>query len=331
MYKESKQILEEIKKANRILLHCHPMPDPDSVCSALAMKFALESLGKQVTVIKGDSDIPEAFMHFPGAHDIVKKNFHEINQDDFDSFIVLDSASTVMISMKNTPVFPLSIKTISIDHHPTHTRFADINLVDDSSPATAFILFNLLKELKIKINHDIAVNLLIGMYTDTGGFKYTLCDYRILESAGELARIAPDYTKAIFIMENSENKDSLYFQGLALNSIKTYCNDNLVISSVSYESLKEKNININLISSHTVANLLKSVIGWNIGISMVEIESNRVKISCRTRDSDKYNVSILAKTFDGGGHKSASGATLNMPLEQAVSKVVETAKVLYNL
>jgi len=144
MYKESKQILEEIKKANRILLHCHPMPDPDSVCSALAMKFALESLGKQVTVIKGDSDIPEAFMHFPGAHDIVKKNFHEINQDDFDSFIVLDSASTVMISMKNTPVFPLSIKTISIDHHPTHTRFADINLVDDSSPATAFILFNLL-------------------------------------------------------------------------------------------------------------------------------------------------------------------------------------------
>ncbi|MDP2691784.1 MAG: hypothetical protein Q8O95_05280, partial [bacterium] len=50
-------ILDEIKRASSILLHCHPSPDPDSVGSALAMKFALEQLGKKATVIRGDSEL----------------------------------------------------------------------------------------------------------------------------------------------------------------------------------------------------------------------------------------------------------------------------------
>src|SRR5579872_6587049 len=84
-------ILAEIKKATSILLHCHPSPDPDSVGSALAMKFALESLGKKATIIQGDNDIPRAYMHFPGAQDIVKKNFFELDLTQFDLFIVQDT------------------------------------------------------------------------------------------------------------------------------------------------------------------------------------------------------------------------------------------------
>src|SRR3989344_3205155 len=94
----SSDILSHIEKANSILLHCHPSPDPDSVGSVLAMKCALEQMGKKATVIKGDSDIPQAFMHFPGADTIVKKNFGEVDLKNFDLFIILDSASPEMIS-----------------------------------------------------------------------------------------------------------------------------------------------------------------------------------------------------------------------------------------
>ncbi len=327
----SKQILDEINKSKSILLHCHPSPDPDSMGSALAMKFALEGLNKKVTVIKGDSEIPQAFMHFPGAKDILQKNFGEINIEDFDLFIILDSSTREMISGIKTPIFPLSIKSIVIDHHLTNTKYGDINFVDSDYPATSQMLFDLFKEWNIKIDYSIALNLFMGIYTDTGGFKYQLTDYRTLEIVSELAKIAPDYHKTIFIMENSENKESIYFKALALNSIKTYFNDNIAVSMVSNDDLKSKNIDINLISVHDVSNILKSVIGWNIGISMVEVKPNIVKISLRTRDSDKYNVSLLAKALGGGGHTAAAGAVLSMPLEQALSKVVETAKLLYNL
>ena len=66
IHEKAPLILAEIKKAKHILLHCHPSPDPDSVGSALAMKFAIEQLDREVTLIKGDSDIPETFV-FPGV------------------------------------------------------------------------------------------------------------------------------------------------------------------------------------------------------------------------------------------------------------------------
>jgi phosphoesterase RecJ-like protein len=138
-------VLDAITKAENILLHCHPSPDPDSVGSVLAMKLALEQLGKKVTAIQGDSAIPQAFMHFPGASTIVKKNFGEVSLSDFDLFIILDSGSPEMISV-NKPSFPLPIKSLVIDHHASNTSYADINLIDIASPATAYILFNLFKK-----------------------------------------------------------------------------------------------------------------------------------------------------------------------------------------
>jgi len=72
-------ILAEINKAESVLLYCHPSPDPDSVCSALAMKLVLQQLGKKTAIIKGDSEIPEAFMHFPGAKEIIMKSYWEID------------------------------------------------------------------------------------------------------------------------------------------------------------------------------------------------------------------------------------------------------------
>lgn len=327
----SKEILSEINKSKRILLHCHPLPDPDSVCSALAMRFALESLGKNVTVIRGDSEIPMSFMHFPGVKDIVKKNLGEIDLNNFDLFLILDSGSPEMISRIKTPTFPLSIKSIVIDHHLTNTKYANINLVDSSYPATCQIIFDLLKNWGIEITPSIALNLFIGMYTDTGAFKYPPSNYRTLEIASNLAKIAPDYEKALFIMENSQTKESIYFQAIAFNSVKTFLNDNIAIATVSNEDLVKNKIPEECIRGISISNILKSVIGWNIGVSIIENEPGVLKLSFRTRDIEKYDVSKIAKALGGGGHKGAAAAILHMPLEQAISKVVETAKVLYNL
>ncbi|MBU6426962.1 hypothetical protein KGQ27_01855 [Patescibacteria group bacterium] len=324
-------ILAEIKKANSILLHCHPSPDPDSVGSALAMRFALEQMGKKATVIKGDSEIPLAFMHFPGANEIVRKNFFEIDLKEFDLFLSLDSASTGMISRRGEMKAPLPIRTINIDHHPSNTSYGEINLVDPASPALAFMLYQLFTTWNIEFTHDISVDLFVGMYTDTGGFKYEGVSYRVLEAAAELSKIAPDFTKALFILDNSNQKDAIYFDAAALNSVKTYLNDNIVIATVSQADLKARSISPAVAGGSEVENRLKSVIGWNISALLTEIDPDKIKISFRTRDADKFDVSKLAVALGGGGHKATSGALLEMPLEEAKAAVVSKAKELYNL
>lgn len=328
----SLKILDVIKSCNSILLHCHPNPDPDSVGSVLAMKIALEKLGKKVTVIRGDTEIPIAFRHFPKANEIIEKNFFEINKDDFDLFIILDSGSKEMISRKGEVVFGDKMRTINIDHHASNPGYAEINLVDSSYSSNAQLVFDLITSWGIEINHKMAINLFMGMYTDTGGFKYETVTAETYQIASELVKIAPDFHKYIFEMENSNTSDDLKFEGLALSSIKNFLNDNIAISAISQKDLESVGLNTRSnISLHIISNLLRSVIGWNIGVCLVEMEPNVFKVSFRTRDSTKFDLSKLAVALGGGGHKPAAGASIKLPKEQAIKAIVEKAKIIYNL
>lgn len=331
-YQISLKIFEVIKSSNNILLHCHPNPDPDSVGSVLAMKIALEKIGKKVTVIRGDSEIPIAFRHFPKANEIVEKNFFEIDKQDFDLFIILDSGSKEMISNKGEIVFDDKMRTIVIDHHASNPGYAELNLIDSAYSSNAQLIFDLITSWGIEINHEIAINLFLGMYTDTGGFKYETVTAETFQIASELVKIAPDFYKYISEMENSNSKDDLKFEGLALSSIKNFLNENIAISAISQEDLKNAGLSTNTkMSLHVISNLLRSVIGWNIGVCMLEVEPNVYKVSFRTRDSSKFDLSKLAVALGGGGHKPAAGASIKLPKEQAIKAIVEKAKIIYNL
>ena len=324
-------ILAEIEKAHSILLHCHPSPDPDSVGSALAMKFALEQMGKKATVIKGDSEIPEAFMHFPGAHTILQKNFTEIDLAEFDLFIVVDTGSITQISRLKPIQFPLAIRTVAIDHHISNSGFADVNLIEPAYPATSQVLFDLFSIWKIKIDSDIAANLFMGIYTDTGGFKYPGTTVRTFNVAGTLTEIIPEFPKIISDMENSRTLGELRFQALALNSVETFLNGQCGFSIISNQSLVEHNILKSEIHGEQITPILRSISEWKFSGMFVEMEPGQVKISLRSKDGDVYDVSKLAASMGGGGHKAAAGLNLHMSIDEAKKLVVSKAKEMYNL
>jgi phosphoesterase RecJ-like protein len=296
------------------------------------MKFALEQMGKKATVIRGDSDIPQAFMHFPGADSIVLKNFFEVDLKEFDLFIVQDSSSLDRVSNLKEMQIPSSLPTIVIDHHISNPSFGTIlNLVDSSYPATALILFDLFKIWKVKITPEIAADLFIGAYTDTGGFKYGGVTSLVLAAASELAEVYPLFPNLIATMENSRKPDEVMSLGLMLSNTKTFLGGRLAIASISMEEIKSRNMNVGDLSTSWASSVLRSVIGWDIDACCVEISEGTVKASFRTRDSEKFDLSKLAAALGGGGHKAAAGATLTMPLPQAIEKIVQTAKEIYNI
>lgn len=322
------QILEVIKKAKNILLHCHPSPDPDSVGGALAMMHVLEAMGKTVTMIRGDSEIPMVFSSLPGFEKLVHKNFFEVDLTQFDLFLIQDSGGLVQISRVAPVVFPTNLKTISIDHHETNDNFSQINLVDSTYPATCQILYDLFTLWNVAITPEIAKCLMLGMYADTGGFKFWKTTSRTLAVAAHLAEIAPDFTSVISMMDNSNTPGVIAFEALALNSVTLHCNDHVAISAISHDSLEQKNIAKSEMFPD-IANILKSVIGWEIGVKIVEDQPGGVKVSFRTRDSEKYDVSKVAVVLGGGGHKSAAATYIKAPLEDVIKKVVETIGSIY--
>lgn len=324
------EIIEQIQKSKKVLLHCHPNPDPDSVGSTSAMRLALEKIGKEVIHIKGDSNIPKSFK-FPQIEKIVEKNISEIDLKNFDTFLILDSGSIDMVSAKYPVVFPETLTTIVIDHHASNVGYGKFNLIDPRYSSTAQLVYDILIKMNIEIDHDIALNLFMGIYSDTGGFRYGDNGAEAIEIASRLAMIAPDYQKTISIMENSNTKESLIFEGLLMNSVKTYFDGKLAIAYISNEDLVKNNIEDDDMFTGHITNKLKSVIGVEISAALIEREPNLVKISFRSRDSERYDVSKLATILGGGGHKAAAGVKIKLNIKDALDKVVNTVKELYNI
>lgn len=329
------KVFEVIKSSNSILLHCHPSPDPDSLGSALATKFALESIGKKVTVIAGDSSIPKGFLHFPGAESVLNQNYSQTDISQFDLFIIQDTGSLEMISRKSPVTFPDTLKTVVIDHHASNSGFAQVNIVATQYPSTTEILFDLFSLWGIAFSHDMAVNLYIGLFTDTGGFRYDRVTRHSFGMASKLIEIAPDMLDAVKIMENSSSEGRINFLGLALSQKKVFKFDtpvdgadlgSFVISYISYTDVARLGLTPDDWSGSEISYILRSVVGWNVSCLLIEATPGESKASFRTRDHVRFDVSKVALALGGGGHKAAAGATVVLPALEAVEKIAETIK-----
>lgn len=321
MIKDSKNTFEAIKASKQVLLHLHPKPDLDSIGSALATYHALKNLGMKVVVIKGDSVLPEAFSVLPGYENIVHQNYFETKLEDFDLAIFQDSGSKEMISRKGEIVFPSHLKTIVIDHHKTNKKYGDTNIVDANYASTTELLYDLFCEWGIEITKDIAICLYVGMYSDTGGFKYSSTTPHTFKVASVLVEIYPDFPNIISKIENSNTRGKVYFDALALSSVETFFNDTVALSCVSFDEQQKKGIVREDSDSNYIANMLISVKEWQVGITLIEKSPNEISISFRSKGPD---ISVVAQKIGGGGHALAAGATLLMSLQEAKEKVLES-------
>jgi len=158
-----------------------------------------------------------------------------------------------------------------------------------------------------------------------------------------------DLPRLISDMENFNTPGFMVFEALALSNIRTFLGGKMVIAVVSNETISSKrciigNINAGEINddlcirfsaedvrASEVSSFLRTVPDWQITACAVETSPGSTRFSFRSGSKNIYDVSKLAAAFGGGGHKFASGLTLAMPVEEAVSAVVAKAKELYNL
>ena len=311
------------------MLHLHPRPDEDSIGSVLAMGHALASLGKKFTIIKGDSPLPEEYSHLPGYNWIIDKNFFEIALADFDLFLILDTGGVEQISRQGEIIFPDHLNTVLIDHHDNTVNFARTNLILSDYPAVGQLLFDLFKEWGVALTPEIAINLLIGIQADTGGFKYPRTTSETLAVAAELVKMSPNFPAVIAKCENVLTPGEISYLGLGLSKAESLFNNQAAISAISYEELQRAGIRENDVHQNQIANWFRQVKDWKIGIALVESQPGQTCISLRSQDGEKYDVSKVALAFGGGGHRAAAGATIKKPLAEAKAEVLRAAEELF--
>ena len=320
-YKESIQILEENKKANRILINCHRGPDPDSIGSALALMEVLKNMDKEVEVICPSEELYENVNYLNGFEKIKRGvNFSKFDFSKYDLFLTLDSSSWDMVTGLKNFNPEIKIKIIVIDHHDINTKYGDINLIDSSMTSTGELLFLVLEDWGIKLNSSIADSLMTGIVGDTGAFRFPGSNEKTFRVVSELLKLGADKDKAIHHLYRSDSFETIKFYTEVLSRVEIDKDYKFVWSAVPY-SVYEK-LGKPVMAKESSASLFSQVVeDTDFGFVAVEQEKNKLAISFRSRTG--FDTSKIATYLGGGGHVYASGAKIEgLPFEKAVEKLL---------
>lgn len=297
------------KVANKLTLHdktlliVHENPDGDTLASASVLYQVLKILGKSPAMVCKDS-VPKPFLFL----EAVDKIQNDMLFGDYELIVVIDCGDLKRTGFdERLKDFAKKQKNlINIDHHPKNDlhKIANINLVDFNASSTAEIIWELLEELSFPLDKNIATALLCGLYTDTGGFRHSNTKEKTLKIASQLlahgARI-----KLITKNVNLNKKISaLKLWGVALERIFEHPDLKISSTVITREDLESCGATDDDIAG--AVNLINTIPDAKAAILFCETADGKIRASLRTED-DEIDVSKIAALFSGGGHKKASG------------------------
>ena len=310
------EAIAAIRAAASLVLACHINPDGDAIGSLLALGLTLETLGKDVTFLSADG-VPPTLAFLPGSAKIVT----ETARRGFDLAIVVDSGEIKRVGKCEETI--LSARAVmDIDHHVTGAVFGDIRIVDATAAATAEILYDLLPLLGVDITTPIAENLLCGIQTDTGNFRYLNVTPRTMLIAADLiARGAvPDR-----IAENAfENKPfaAQKLLGRTLESLQTTADGRIAWATVTNADFAAFGATDAMTDGFI--NQVRCVRGAEVALLLRQMDTGKIRVSLRARPP--FDVSRVAAKFGGGGHRLASGCTLEGDLVAAAVALIAASE-----
>lgn len=321
-YKESKKILEEIKKANKILINCHRSPDPDSIGGALAMRRFLVDLGKFVRIICPDSIGKES--EFLQSSDLIQRiDYEKFDFSEYDLFLILDSSEWVQVAGYGKEEIP-EIKKIVIDHHYTNEGFGKINIVDPGRSSTCEVLFRIFADWNIKIDQEIAEDLLAGLIYDTSSLQHSSANVDTAKTMATLMGLGADKNKIINNFYRSIAFDKVKLIGEVIKNMHIDIEHRFVWSAIPHETFIQYP-DSNGVKSMAANLYASSVDGADYGMIMIEEKKDFLNISFRAKDG--FDISEVAVDLGGGGHKQAGAAIVrNTEFNEAVEKVLAVAR-----
>ena len=301
-----KNVVKLIKKANNIAIFSHENPDPDAVGSALALCLMLESMGKNVGLFcSGQMSVGYDFLRYYDRY-----NTQSLN--DFDLCIALDVASEQMLG-DYAESFLSKENTLRFDHHISGTNFAKVNFCKNES-ATAILIFDLAKLLKVKITPEIANNLYFAICGDTGIFRNTNTDSKTFFVCSKLLECGANPK---FIYSEFFDKKTVPYVKLTskcLLGAEFDKHKDFAIMTASLDDYKTCGAEL----TESIGNLPHTYLAC--GYKMVAIlKETEDGIRCSLRSKAEYDCTVVAGMFGGGGHKNASGCTISGKLASAKS------------
>lgn len=307
----SKNFFENvIDEYQSIVTFAHVDPDGDAYGASMGLKIALQALypGKKCYCVGTyDDKLPVGFQRPIRPEDMPLETIQN------SLVIICDTATVDRIEDKRALQGKYVVK---IDHHAPDGHFGDIEFVDETKSSCSLIVTDMLFASFPIIPANAASALLFGIFSDTDNLKLASegDDYfktgRLIYNGADIQSIF-DVMNRFSLRDIELRKDVL--ERMKVDGQVAYClftKDEIQALGTTRESLLAK------------INTIGYTIECPIWAFFLEREDGTVRAEFRcTRNKD---VSKVASSHNGGGHKQVSGARLASLAE--VSSVVEELK-----
>jgi bifunctional oligoribonuclease and PAP phosphatase NrnA len=317
MTSELTAVADAIRAGERFLLVTHENPDGDALGSILAMKLALDALGKDsVMYVGGEMALPPDY-EFMALEDLQR----ELPADAAGRVVIALDSATAPRTRIPPDLLAAAPLVVDVDHHHDNTRYGGINLVVPDASSTGEIVRDLLRELELELSPEIAEAIYIALVTDTGRFQYANTTQKAHELAIELMEYGVEPQEIFRRIYEAVPYARQKLKGKALDRAQLYEGGRMIATYLLREDFEELGVGEEY--AEGVIDELRAVKGVELAMTVREPpvpNGPPRRISMRSA-SDAFDVSAIARQRNGGGHKRAAGFSSNETIEEIIEFV----------
>jgi bifunctional oligoribonuclease and PAP phosphatase NrnA len=308
-------VLERVHRDASFVAATHENPDGDALGSLIGMHGLLTALGKDSEMFIAPTDLPLPREYRCAALE------HAIQAAPAD----IGQRTVVMLDCGNIDRNPAAVlkhgaHLLNIDHHHDNTMFGTLNLVDPSASCTGEIVWDLMHGLDVAPTAAIAEALYIALVTDTGRFMYENTGPRAHRMAAELIAAGVNAPAVYRRLYEEIPLAKLTLLGVALERIQRFDAGALTLVALDAEDFVRVGAEESF--SEGIVDHLRSVAGTKVGVLIRELTApdsrGKRKVSLRATGDD-VDVSAIARTQGGGGHRRAAGFSTTLEVRELIA------------
>lgn len=304
---------EFLKSNDDYLILMHANPDGDTLGCGYALCGALQRIGKRAKAVCPE-EIPHKFDYLFAAA--------EIQEFEPKTIVCVDVADTKLLG----DMRELGSKAeLCLDHHETNTGYAKRVLVEPDYAAACELIYEVINELGVPFDKELANCIYTGAATDTGCFKFSNTTPQTHLIAAEMMKFGADFAMINYVNFDLKTQGRIKLEQEVLNNIKYFEGGRVALVTVTRALLDSiKDIDSDDIGA--LANIPRQIEGVDVGICIKEKKPGVFKASMRT--SSLVNAAEVCAGLGGGGHARAAGCSFEgegVTVDEAVDKTVEAA------
>lgn len=297
----ARQALDIFSSSERVKIICHRNPDGDAIGSIMGLMQLLEENLPDVRVTMYCTDPAPPSFHFLSSALRIRQDLEPATGD---TFVFVDSAEPKLTEYHERfpQIFTKDYRSVCFDHHPTNPKYATVNIVVPDASSTCEILVGFAEVLSWKISPETATNLLLGVYTDTGGLLHSNTTPAVYRTVARLLRAGARHSTVIQHVFRTAKVSTLRLWGRALEKI-SITEEGGAISALTEGDFRATGADYSELTG--AIDYVNAVPGMRFSLILAE-RQGKVKGSLRTLHDD-VDVSAMAGQLQGGGHKKAAG------------------------